>query len=108
VVFAAIWAMVQGRKRLWSLVHTPPRQESAVQQAVSTALTFFWSALHDFARHDRPVSAECWDETDPDYPFLSVRIQVPLRPCLAVALSPSALTGCFSPCVVVSLFLASL
>jgi hypothetical protein len=34
VVLAAIWAMEQGRKRLWSLVHTPPRQGSAVQQAV--------------------------------------------------------------------------
>jgi hypothetical protein len=26
VVLAAIWAMEQGRKRLWSLAHTPPRQ----------------------------------------------------------------------------------
>jgi hypothetical protein len=31
VVLAAIWAMEQGTKRLWSLVHTPPRQGSAVQ-----------------------------------------------------------------------------
>jgi hypothetical protein len=52
VVLAAIWAMEQGRKRLWSLVHRPPRQLSDVQQAVSTS---FWSALHDFAWHDRPV-----------------------------------------------------
>jgi hypothetical protein len=35
VVLAAVWAMEQGRKRLWTLVHAPPRQGSAVQQAVS-------------------------------------------------------------------------
>jgi hypothetical protein len=40
--------------------------------------TSFWSALHDFARHDRPVPAKGWDEVGPDHPFLSVRIQVPL------------------------------
>jgi hypothetical protein len=37
VVLAAIWAVEHGWKRLWSLVHTPPRQGSAVQQAVSKA-----------------------------------------------------------------------
>jgi hypothetical protein len=57
VVLAAICAMEQGRKRLWSLVHTPPRQGSAVQQAISKASTSFWPALYDFARHDRPVWA---------------------------------------------------
>jgi hypothetical protein len=86
VVLAATWAMEQGRKRLWSLVHTPPRQGSAVQQAFSTASTSSWSALHDFARHDRPVPAKGWDEVGIDHPFLSVRIQVPLRPCLEVML----------------------
>jgi hypothetical protein len=40
----------------------------------------------DFARHDRPVPAKGWDEVGPDHPFLSVRIQVPLRPCLEVVL----------------------
>jgi hypothetical protein len=35
VVLAAIWTMEHGRKRLWSFVHTPPMQGSAVQQAVS-------------------------------------------------------------------------
>jgi hypothetical protein len=78
--------MELGRKRLWSLVHAPPRQGSAVQQAVSTASTSFWSALHDFARRDRPVPAKGWDEVGPDHRFLSVRIQVPLRPCLEVML----------------------
>jgi hypothetical protein len=34
VVLAVIWAMEQGRKHLWSLVHTPPRQGSAVLQAI--------------------------------------------------------------------------
>jgi hypothetical protein len=29
-----------------------------------------------------------WDEIGPNHPFLSVRIQVPLRPCLTVALLP--------------------
>jgi hypothetical protein len=76
------------RKRLWSLVHTPPRQGSAVQQAISKASTSFWSALHYFARHDRPVPAKGWDEVGPDYPFFFVCIQVPLRPCLAVAFPP--------------------
>jgi hypothetical protein len=38
MVLAAIWAMEQDRK-LWSLVHPPPRQVSAVQQAVSKAPT---------------------------------------------------------------------
>jgi hypothetical protein len=85
-VLAAIWTMEQGRKRLWSLVHTPPRQGSAVQQAVSKTSTSFWSALHDFARHDRPVPAKSWDEVGPDHPFLSVRTQFPLRVCLSVAL----------------------
>jgi hypothetical protein len=47
VVLAAIWAMEQGKIRLWSLVHAPPRQGSAIQQAVSKASTSFWSALHD-------------------------------------------------------------
>jgi hypothetical protein len=89
VVLAAIWAMEQRRKRLRSLVlHTPPGQGSAVQQAVSKASTSFWSALHDFAWHDRPVPAKGWDEVGPDRPFLSVRIQVPLRPCLAILLPP--------------------
>jgi hypothetical protein len=55
VELAAIWAMEQGRKRLWSS-------------------TSFWSALHDFARHDRPVPVKGWDEVGPDHPFLSVRI----------------------------------
>jgi hypothetical protein len=41
VVLAAIGAMEQGRKRLWSLVHAPPRQGSAVQQAVTKASTSF-------------------------------------------------------------------
>jgi hypothetical protein len=76
VVLAAIWAMEQGRKRLWS----------AVQQAISKASTSLWSALNDFARHDRPVPAKGWDEVGPHHPFLSVRIQVPLRPCLEVML----------------------
>jgi hypothetical protein len=80
--------MEQGRKRLWSLVHTPPRQGSAVQQAVSKASTSFWFALHDSDRHDRPVPAKGWNEVGPDHPFLSVGIQVLMRPCLAVALSP--------------------
>jgi hypothetical protein len=74
----------QGRKRLGSLVHTPPRQGSAVQQAVSKTSTSFWSALHDFARHDRPVPAKGWEKVGPDHPFLSVRSQVLLRRCLAV------------------------
>jgi hypothetical protein len=87
-VLAAIWAMDQGRKRLWSLVRTPPRQGSAAQQAISKASTSFLSALHDFARHDRPVPAKGWDEVGPDHPFLFVRIQVPLRPCIAVAFPP--------------------
>jgi hypothetical protein len=94
VVLAAIWAMEQGRKRLWSLVHTPPRQGSAVQQAISKASTSFWSALHDFARHDRPVPAEGWDEVGPDHPLLSVRIQVPMRPCLEVMLPQYTWAGC--------------
>jgi hypothetical protein len=85
-VLAAIWAMEQGRKRLWSLVHTPSRHGSAVKQAISKASTSFWSALHDVSRRDRPVPAKGWDGVDPDHPYLSVRIQVPLHPCLAVVL----------------------
>jgi hypothetical protein len=88
VVLEAVWAMEQGRKRLWSLVHTPPRQGSAVQQAISKASTSFWSALHDFARHDWPVPAKGWDEVGPDHPFLIDRIEFPLRPCLAAAFPP--------------------
>jgi hypothetical protein len=84
LVLAAIWAMEQGRKRLWFLAHTPPRQGSAAQQAISKASTSFCSALHDFARHDRPFPAKGWGEIGPDHPLLSVRIQVPLRPCLEV------------------------
>jgi hypothetical protein len=85
-VLAAIWAAEQGRKRLWSSVHTPPRQGYAVQQAISKASPSFWSALQDFARHDRSVPAKGWDEVGPDHPFLSFGIQVPLRPCLEVML----------------------
>jgi hypothetical protein len=44
VVLAAIWAMEQGRKRLWSLFHTPPRQGFAVQQTISKASASFWSS----------------------------------------------------------------
>jgi hypothetical protein len=88
VVLAAIWTLAQGRKRLWSLVHAPPGQGSAVQQAESKAPASLWSTLNDFVRHDRPVPAKGWDGVGPDHPFLSVRIQVPLRPCLAAALSP--------------------
>jgi hypothetical protein len=91
VVLAAIWALEQGRKRLWSLVHTPLRQGSAVQQAISKASTSLWSNLHD-----RPVPAKGWGEVSPNHPFLSVGIQVPLRPCLEVVLLEKALTGCFS------------
>jgi hypothetical protein len=43
------------------LVHTSPRQGSAVQQAVSKAFTSFWTALHDFARHNRSCIAKGWD-----------------------------------------------
>jgi hypothetical protein len=57
-----------------------------LKQAISKASTSFWSALHNFARHNRPVPAKGWDEVGPDHPFLSVRIQVPLRPCLEVML----------------------
>jgi hypothetical protein len=35
VVSAAIWALEQGRKRLWLLGDTPPRQGFAIQQALS-------------------------------------------------------------------------
>jgi hypothetical protein len=45
VVLAAIWAMEQGREPLWSLVHTPPRQGSAVQQAVSKSFHFLLVCL---------------------------------------------------------------
>jgi hypothetical protein len=44
VVLSVIWAKVQGRERLWSLVHMPPVQGSTVQQAASKASTS-WSAL---------------------------------------------------------------
>jgi hypothetical protein len=71
------------------VVHTPPRQGSAVQQVASKASTSFWSALLDFAWHDRPVPGKGWDEVGPDHPFLSVRIQVRI-PCAAqVAPVPS-------------------
>jgi hypothetical protein len=88
VVLAAIWAMEQGRKRLWSSVLSPARQGSAAQQAISKASTSFWSALHDFARHDWPVPAKGWDEVGPHHPFLFVLIQVPSRPCIVVAFPP--------------------
>jgi hypothetical protein len=85
VVLPAIWAKEQAGKRLWPLVHTPARHGSAEQQAVSKASTSFWSALYDFARHDRPVLARGWDKVGPCQP-LCARIQVPLRPCQAVVL----------------------
>jgi hypothetical protein len=88
--------MEQGRKRLWSLVHTPPRQGSAVQQAISEASTSFWSALHDFARHDRPVPANGWDEVGPDHPFLFICNQVPLRSCGCA--SPISIDGVLFQC----------
>jgi hypothetical protein len=71
VVLTAFWAMEQGRKRLWSLLHAPPRQGSAAQQAISKASTSFRSALLDFAPHDRPVQAKSWDEVGPDHLFFS-------------------------------------
>jgi hypothetical protein len=68
VVLAAIWAM--GKKRLWPLVHTPHRQGSAVQQAISEASTPFWSALHDFAHMIGQYQGKGWDEVGPDHPCL--------------------------------------
>jgi hypothetical protein len=59
-----------------------------VKQAVSKASTSFSSDLNDFARLDWPVPGKGWDEGGPDHPFLCVRIQIPLRPCLAVVLPP--------------------
>jgi hypothetical protein len=50
------------------------------------SLSKLWSALHDFAQHDRYVSAKGWDAVGPDHPFCL--FQVPLRPSLAVALPP--------------------
>jgi hypothetical protein len=44
--------------------------------------------VHDYARHDWPVPAKGWDEVGPDRPSLSARIEVPLRPCLAVVHPP--------------------
>jgi hypothetical protein len=88
LVLVAIWAMKQGRKRLWSFVHTPSRQGFAVRQAVSKASTSFSSALHDFAWHDRPVPAKGWDDVGPDHPFLSFHIQVLMRQCIAVGHPP--------------------
>jgi hypothetical protein len=61
--------------------------------------------LHAFARHDRPVPAKGWDEAGPDHPFLSVRIQVPLRPCIAVAFPPQALSRNFLPCFALLLYM---
>jgi hypothetical protein len=55
-----------------------------VQRAVSKASISFWPALQGFARHDWHVPAKGWDEIGPDHHSLSVRIQVPLRPCLAI------------------------
>jgi hypothetical protein len=59
-----------------------------------------WSALHDFAQRDRPAPTKGWDEVDPDHLFLSVRIQVPLRPCLAIALPLQPSAGCPFGCIV--------
>jgi hypothetical protein len=70
-----------GQKILWFLAHKPPRQGSAVQQAVSKASTSFWSALHDVPLHHWPAVG-C-DAIDPDHPYLSVLIQVTLRTYLA-------------------------
>jgi hypothetical protein len=82
VVLAAVWAIGQGT----TLVHSPPRQVAAVQQAVPKASTSFWSALPDFARHDQSVTDKGWDEVSLDHAFLPIRFQVCLRPCLAVVL----------------------
>jgi hypothetical protein len=79
------WSRVGNTCGLW-FVRLLGRSD--LQQAVSKATTSFWSALHDFAQHDMPVPAKGLDEVGPDHPFLSVRIQVPLSPCLAVALPP--------------------
>jgi hypothetical protein len=60
----------------------------AVQQAAPKVSTSFWSALHYFTRHDWPVPEKGWDEVGPGHPFLSVRIQIPMRPWLVDALLP--------------------
>jgi hypothetical protein len=51
--------------------------------------------MHEFTRPDRPSPLCGWDGAGPDYPFLSVRILVPLRPCLALTFSSKQLTGCY-------------
>jgi hypothetical protein len=79
VVLAATWTMEQGRKRLWPLACTPPRQGSDVQQAASKPSICFWLALHVIFPVVRPVPAKGWDEVGPDHPCLSVCIQVHLH-----------------------------
>jgi hypothetical protein len=92
-MLVAIRSEEQYRTRLWSFVHVPPRQDSAVQHAVpklsppSGLPCLIMPGLNGLFRQKSG-----WDDVEPDYPFLSVRIHVPLRLCqaraLAVALLP--------------------
>jgi hypothetical protein len=45
---------------------------------------------------NRPFPAKGWDEVGPDQPFLSVRIEVPLRPCVGVVLPMPIALACTS------------
>lgn len=89
VALAALYAMQQGRRQMWWQHHNSGESAGAVVQAAcGHAVCVFWLALHDFARGTRPAPSSGWEAVGPDHPFLSVRVQVPGVPKVAVMVSP--------------------
>jgi hypothetical protein len=96
VLLAAIWAMEQGRKRLWSLIQRLFGRGLLCSRPFPKLPPPF--GLPCMILLDWPVPVKGWDEIGPDHPSLSVRIQIPLRPCLAITLPPWPLPRCLFSC----------
>ncbi len=82
VALAALWAMDEGRRCLWSAVRAG--QAGAVRLACLHARASFWAVLRDFTRGGRMPAAGVWAGLEPAHPFICTR-QVPaLTPVLVV------------------------
>jgi hypothetical protein len=86
VALAALEAMEAGRRAVWRRHHQGVDAAGAVAQARMVAVAAFWLAVSDFGGSQRRVPRRGWEGVGQHHPFLAVRQQGDVVPCLAVVL----------------------